>query len=483
MINRMKTTYLTLIPAILVSCIALGQEQCDCLDNLRETIRKTEENYAGFPDKIKPANKAQYDQLKSTLQGKAVNSSTPMDCYLLLKEYVNFFYDKHFRIEYNAEIDSSVVSDVDRIERQPEQAGHSVEGVWKDVNNTEIVIIKQGNDTYKAVKRFSENDHFPEGFVYFTLTEKGDNFSTKLYNRNINLDIPAKKTGNLLRIWNFQLWAKTGAALSEEETEEFESWRGNNNGLLFKKLNADFSYLKIPTFENNEGAIHQLVTKSDSAIKNTKYLIIDLRGNGGGSSGWVSLIPYLATNQIDQGETYLRVSKENVSKKLQDLDAFANHPIPEDYKKYFPEETLNRYKETYKELPETTETFYPLPSVSFPLDSVLKQPAKVAILVDEFGGSSTEYFFYLAKQSKKVTTYGRPTIGMMDYAGMSNPTKLPFDAFRLYIPIEKSAWTDENPIDKTGFTPQIIINEEQENWIDYVMEDLPKMQSGRISSR
>ncbi|PPL04254.1 S41 family peptidase [Parapedobacter indicus] len=472
----MKVKHSLLIAAIFVSCLTFGQEPCNCLDNLQEAILKTEENYAGFPDKIKPANKTPYDQLKNNLKIKAIDTDTPLDCYLLLKEYVNFFYDKHFRIEYNAEIDSSVISDIDRMDSRLGQTGdHSIEGIWRDVNNTEISIIRHGENTYKAVKRSSENDHFPKGFVYFTLTKNRNDFSTKLYNRNINIDIPAKKTGNLLRIWNFQLWAKTGAALSKDETEELESWRGNNNGLLFKKLNADFSYLKIPTFENNEGVIHQLVTESDSAIKNTKYLIIDLRGNGGGSSGWVSLIPYLATNQIDQGETYLRVSKENVSKKLQDLDAFANHPIPEDYKKYFPEEILNRYKETYRELPETTETFYPLPSVSFPLDSVLTRPAKVAILVDEFGGSSTEYFFYLARQSKKAITYGRPTIGMMDYAGMSNPTKLPFDAFRLYIPIEKSAWTDENPIDKTGFTPQIMINREQENWIDYVMEDLPKM--------
>ena len=472
----MKVKHSLLIAAIFVSCLTFGQEPCNCLDNLQEAILKTEENYAGFPDKIKPANKTPYDQLKNNLKIKAIDTDTPLDCYLLLKEYVNFFYDKHFRIEYNAEIDSSVISDIDRMDSRLGQTGdHSIEGIWRDVNNTEISIIRHGENTYKAVKRSSENDHFPKGFVYFTLTKNRNDFSTKLYNRNINIDIPAKKTGNLLRIWNFQLWAKTGVNLSQNEAEELESWRGNNNGLLFKKLNADFSYLKIPTFENNEGAIHQLVIKSDSAIRNTKYLIIDLRGNGGGSSGWVSLIPYLATNQIDQGETYLRVSKENVSKKLQDLDAFANHPIPEDYKKYFPEEILNRYKETYRELPETTETFYPLPSVSFPLDSVLTRPAKVAILVDEFGGSSTEYFFYLARQSKKAITYGRPTIGMMDYAGMSNPTKLPFDAFRLYIPIEKSAWTDENPIDKTGFTPQIMINREQENWIDYVMEDLPKM--------
>ncbi|GGG87748.1 hypothetical protein GCM10007415_22040 [Parapedobacter pyrenivorans] len=476
MADHMKIKHPLLISAVFVSFVAFGQERCNCLDNLQETIQKTEENYAGFPDKIKPANRVRYSQLKNTLQEKAVDSNTPMDCYLLLKEYVNFFYDKHFRIEYNAQIDSSVIDDMHRTDKQFGQTGdHSIEGVWRDVNNTEIAIIKQGKNTYKAIKRSSENDQFPKGFVYFTLVKNGGNFSTKLYNRNINVNIPAKKIGNLLKIWNFQLWAKTGVTLSGNEEEEFESWRGNNNGLLFKKLNSDFSYLKIPTFENNEGAIHQLVTKSDSAIRNTKYLIIDLRGNGGGSSGWVSLIPYLATNQIDQGETYLRVSKANVSKKLQDLDGFVNHPIPDDYKKYFPEETLNQYRKTYKELPETSETFYPLPSVSFPLDSVLKQPAKVAILVDELGGSSTEYFFHLAKQSKKVITYGQPTIGMMDYAGMSNPTKLPFDAFKLYIPIEKSSWTDANPIDRTGFTPQMVIDEEQANWIDYVMEDLSKI--------
>ena len=125
-------------------------------------------------------------------------------------------------------------------------------------------------------------------------------------------------------------------------------------------------------------------------------------------------------------------------------------------------------------MPKTNSTFYPTPAVNFPLDTVLKLPSKVAVIVDNFGGSSTEYFFYLTKQSKKVITYGQSTVGMMDYAGMSIPTELPYQAFKLYVPIEKSSWTDLHPIDRTRFIPQIPINEKQEKWITYIMRDLKK---------
>jgi len=472
----MKKNKLIFTLLILLSTLTYGQEKCECADNLEKTIQKVEENYAGFPDKVTAKNKSEYEQIKKALRNKAITSNNPNQCFKVLKDYVNFFYDKHFRIEYNAKMDSSVIKiDIPQIKQKIKNSKqNSIEGIWKDINATEIAIIKDGKESYKAVKLSSDKDVFPKGFVYFTLAKKGNNYVAKLYNRNISLEIPAKKTGNFLKIWSFQLWAKTGIKLSQNELDEFESWRGNNNGLVFKKLNNDFTYLKIPTFYNNESSIQSLVTQNDSIIRKTKYLVIDLTSNGGGSSGWVSLIPYLATNQINQQESLLRVSKENVARKLPDIEPFVTNPIPAEYKKYFPEETVEKYKKAYKELPATSKTFYPTPGVNFPLDSILSCPAKVAVVFDDFGGSSTEYFFHLTKQSTKVLTYGQPTIGMMDYVGMSNPTKLPYSAFNLYIPIEKSSWTASKPIDKTGFIPQVLIKEKQENWIDYIMSDLPK---------
>lgn len=472
----MKSNALIFILLSFVSAYSYGQEKCSCPDNLEKTIQKVEENYAGFPDKVTQTNRSEYESLKQTLRHSATKSNEAGQCYTILKDYVNYFYDKHFRIEYYAKLDSSVISiDENQIRGQYEKSKKgTIEGIWKDVENTEIAILKQGENAYKAVKLSSTKDAFPKGFVYFTLTQSGKNYHVKLYNRNISVTIPAKHIGNLLSIWNFQLWAKSGSMeLTMNEREQLLSWK-NKKGLLFKKLDTNFSYLKIPTFENNENAIQQLVTKNDSIIRNTKYLIIDLAGNGGGGPGWVSLIPYLSTNRITQEESLLRVSKENVASKLGDIEPFAIHPIPDDYKKYFPQEIIEKYKKAYKELPLTNHTFYPTPGVNFPLDSILKFPAKIAVIFDNFGGSSTEYFFYLTKQSKKVTTYGQSTIGMMDYVGMSIPTKLPYEAFDLYIPIEKSGWTNSNPIDRTGFVPQIVIKENQENWVDYIITDLPK---------
>lgn len=473
----MKPNTLIFILLNFVSVYSYGQEKCDCVDNLEKTIQKVEENYAGFPDKITKNNRSEYESLKQNLRDKATMSNEPGQCYALLKDYVNYFYDKHFRIEYYAKIDSSVIKiDENQIRRQYQKSKKgSIEGIWEDIENTEIAILKQGDNSYKAVKLSSTKDAFPKGFVYFTLTQNGKDYHAKLYNRNINVTIPAKQTGNLLSVWNFQLWAKSNSTeLTLNEQEQLVSWKNNNKGLLFKRLNNNFSYLKIPTFENNESAIQKLVTNNDSIIRNTKYLIIDLAGNGGGGPGWVSLIPYLSTNQINQEESLLRVSKENIASKLRDIEPFAIHSIPDDYKKYFPPETIEKYKKAYKELPLTNHTFYPTPGVNFPLDSVLKFPAKIAVIFDDFGGSSTEYFFNLTKQSKKVITYGQPTIGMMDYVGMSIPTKLPYKAFDLYIPIEKSGWTDSKPIDRTGFVPEIVIKENQENWVDYIINDLPK---------
>ncbi|NQD71612.1 hypothetical protein HP439_12855 [Sphingobacterium shayense] len=445
------------------------------MDNLEMTIKKTEENYAGFPDKVKPANRAKYDDFKIHLLDKAINTNDTDTCYSVLKQYVNYFYDKHFRVEYSSKPDSVVIpidlSKINKLSANP--TSHAVTGIWKDNKDTKIAIVQYGTNTFKALKVSSTNDTFPQGFVYFTLTDKGDIFSASLYNRKINIDIPAQKIGSLLKIWNMQLWVKEGTELTPLESEELESWKDDKNGLMFKKINNDFTYLKIPTFENNDEKISRIVTENDSIIKSTRFLIIDLRGNGGGSSGWTSLIPYIATAPIHQGGSYLRISKENSNRKMSDLDAFVNNPIPEGYKKYFPPETLKAYREAYRELSITKKQFLYMPSVSFPLDSILPIPEKVALVFDELAGSSTEFFINLSKQSDKVFTYGHNSVGMMDYVGMSIPTKLPFEGFMLYIPPEKSSWTDTRPIDRIGFSPHVKLKDQQEEWIERIMLDLP----------
>ncbi len=442
-------------------------ETCNCLDNLNKTIQETETNYAGYPAKVN----ARYKQLVSNLQAKASAVNEPKKCYYLIREYVRFFKDKHFIISYTnpKDFDSAVTG----YSRKPVLP---IEGIWISPDSaTRIAIQKSTDGSFEAIKCESSTDSFPKGFVYFRLIPRGDQYVVKKYDAFVSTDFPAKQTGNLLRIWNHTVWGKVSPQqMTASENEELSTWRNNNNGLAFKKINREVSYLKIPSFYNNDSRIQQLVAASDSIIRNTKYLIVDLRGNGGGNTGWVYFLPYLMTNPIVQQPALMRVTPDNIKRKLPELEYFVKNPIDAEYKKYFPDQVLNAYKKAYAELPTTKEKFYPIPAVTFPLDSVTKQPEKVAVIVDGFCGSSTEYFISLAHQSKKVTTYGSNTIGMMDYEGMSNPTALPYNKFILTIPIAKSSWTDARPIDQTGFKPDVPIRLPENKWIDLIVEDLPK---------
>ena len=452
----------------LAASAAKGQsETCNCLDNLNKTILETEANYAGYPAIVN----AGYKKLVATLHSKAASVTDPKKCYYLIREYVRFFKDKHFIISYsNANDFDSVVTSYRDKPIAP------IEGIWRNADSTiPIAIQRTANGTFEAIKYKSSADTFPEGFVYFTLTPSGDQFVVKKYDAFLSTDIPAKQTGNLLRIWNHEVWGKVSPQkMTAVETEELFTWKNSNNGLVFKKISPAVSYLKIPSFYNNDSKVQQLVASSDSIIKNTRYLIIDLRGNGGGSTGWVNFMPYLMTSPIVQQPSQLRVTPDNIKHKLPELEYFVKNPISAEYEKYFPVEVLNTYKKAYTELPTTTAPFYPLPAVTFPLDSITKQPERVAIIVDNFCGSSSEYFMFLSRQSRKVTTYGTNTMGMMDYEGMSNPTPLPYSKFVLTIPIAKSSWTDKHPIDQTGFAPNVHIRLPENKWIDFIVKDLHK---------
>lgn len=455
--------------------------KCNCLDNLRKLIAKTEENYAGYPSKVNGHTSVPYKKLIRKLEEKATTETNPKACYYILKDYIRFFEDKHLILSYNNENDFDreviTLSENDFKISCTNRRLTSIEGIWINADSTmKLAIQKFQNNIYKAIVLQTNNPDITPGLVYMTLKQNKKGFIVKEYNTFITTDVPAKQKGNLLQIWNFALFGKVyPTELSNAEKEELNTLRGNNNGLYFKQLSSKTAYLKIPTFKNNDDKIQQLIVQNDSIIKSCENLIVDLTGNAGGNTGWIAFLHYFLTNPIIQYDSYLRVTPDNVRSKTADLEPFVINPIPDEYKKYFPDEILAAYKKAYQELPATKKEFYPVPGVTFPFDSNLKNPQKIALLVDDFCGSSAEYFFFLSKQSKKTITYGINTIGMMDYEGMSNLTPLPYPNYYLTIPIVKSNWTDKNPIDKTGFKPAILLNRiDQTKWVDYIQKDLER---------
>jgi hypothetical protein len=476
----MKIICLLLLSATLSLATTITNAQavpCDCPKNLDETIKKTEVNYAGFINKVNKQAKPAYNALLKNLRTRAAQQTNTKACFYVISDYLRYFKDKHFSLTYlnKNDPDKEILAIGERYWATL-KAGRAdnPEGIWISPDSTLTLGIKKfpGNE-YKAIVLKAKDEKLEKGLVYFSLKPHKKGFLLKQYNVFNSIDFYATQRAGLLQLWNFAQYGRVSPKpMTAAEKTELATWRNNNNGLDFRLLDKETSYIKIPTFYNNDNKVEKLVATNDKAIRASKYLIIDLRGNGGGSAGWSNLLPYVMTNPIVQDASFLRVSEDNVKLKRAEMEYFVKTPIPNELKKYYTDDFVAKLKTDYEELPITKNAFYPIPAITIPTDAVLASPSKIALITDGLCGSSAEYFFYLMKQSKKTTRYGTNSVGMMDYEGPTTPTPLPCKELILMIPVSKSNWTDAKPIDQTGFTPDVVINRSYDQWIEYISRDL-----------
>jgi hypothetical protein len=448
--------------------------QCQCLENLNITIQKTEQNYAGFPTKINTKTRPAYETLVKKLKEKAAPETSAKKCFYIISEYIKFFKDKHFGFNYRNREDATERFVSVSKDHFDVKGLDPVEGVWVSPDSSiHLAVKKTSKDVFKAIVLETTRKDLKQGLVYFTLTRHPKGFVLNQYHVFTSIEMYAKQRGNLLQLWNFELWGKIyPKAMTASEKKELNLWSNNNNGLDFQQVDTKTTLLKIPTFMNNDNKIEALVSKNDALIRKTENLIVDLRGNGGGNTGWIYFLPYFMTNPVVQGNSFLRISEDNVKMKTAEMEPTVKNPVPAEMKKYFTDSYMASLTKAYEEIPLTKKTFYETPGVTIPLDSIIRYPKKIALIVDDLCGSSAEFFLYLSRQSKKTISYGLNTVGMMDYEGMSVPTPLPLKQFSLTIPNSKSSWTDSHPIDQTGFAPQVKINLPQDQWIKFIAKDL-----------
>lgn len=474
----MNKFYLTLIVLILAANSYAQEKTCNCLENLDKVIEKTELNYAGYPSAVTPKTISAYRALVKKLKKDAAAISKPKACFNTIKTYVAYFNDKHFDFEYAVNDDSN--KEYHQITEEQFRSTYSkikegsVEGIWTNPDSTmKLAIIPKTKNVYQAVIVKSNDEKLPKGLVYSTITRTSKGYTFDKYNW-ITPDYPLRLRGGLLLMWNFEIWGREyPVPMSSSEKAELSTWKNYNFGLRIAKLNDKTTLIRIASF-NNDNKIREIIKKNDSLIRSTENLIVDLRGNAGGNSGWFYLMPYFYTNPIDQGASIFRLSEENTKRILPKIKSFLDNP-PSDasFKKNYTPELVASNKKAYEEIPQSKAAFYPIPSMRLTADSIAQTPSKVALIFDDLGGSSTEFFFFISRQSKKIKRYGTSTYGMMDYMGMSEETKLPFGEFYLVIPDTKASWTDTAPINGKGFRPEVNLRHlPYDKWIDFVAEDL-----------
>ena len=223
--------------------------------------------------------------------------------------------------------------------------------------------------------------------------------------------------------------------------------------------------ISIPSFGlDSKSKIETLLQRYDSDIRSRRFLVIDLRGNGGGyDAAYDSLLPYLYTQPVVERGTDVLATRQNADawEKLiapipDGLSAGAKqilgmYQIPENEQKLRTEVAgtvkMMRAAPEGRFVPKEPDTTNIFPEV-FPT------PSRVGIIIDGLCASSTEEFLLVARQSKKVTIFGRPSFGVLDYANV-RLFILPSQQMLLFLPTTRSRRLPSGAIDNVGVVPDV----------------------------
>ena len=225
-------------------------------------------------------------------------------------------------------------------------------------------------------------------------------------------------------------------------------------------INDSVGYVYVPSFfVSATKAIRDFHEVHDAAMSKVKYLIIDIRNNGGG---------------IEQNA-------------MPFLKYFYTGPIPKDQVGvYSPPGNITKYEKLYAELAADTVnanpgllswiqseitamkeapmgTYIPRSSAtdSITIEVASPTPEKVMVLYNKYTASSAESFIFWAKHSDKATLVGENSGG---YLGYGEAIRLETPCLRFGFRTTMTRYAAKRKYDGIGIPPDVRLRYDQD-WI------------------
>ncbi len=447
---------------------ALNQEeaaQCDCLKNwhwLKETF---ENNDAGFQWAIDRKGMETYQQFCDSIEVELRKASDIYECEKIIKDWGKFFRKGHFFVALNqftpvenAPVNTETVEySIETVKAQIQELKDTLIGIWHSHPYT-IGIVR---DTINLNRKYvgfiikSEVEEWKPGEVKVEFFEAHPQLSANLYLRDHSL----WKT-NARLISDAELIIGNSKFLNTLKIDTLEQRLLSTSSPLFLHLSDETALLRIPSFSYNKtDEINTLIKRNEKSILSHKNLIIDLRGNEGGSDySWREIIPFIYTNPIETIGVEFYSTPLNRSLHYDDLPFFRR---------------IIAHKHI-KKAKKNDGKFVARNSFSIQkLKTIHPKPQKVMVLVDEDCASSTEQFIFAAKQSTKTTIYGKQTFGALDVSNMVR-VFTPDNCFLMSYSVTRTLRPAAARIDDIGIVPDVSIPDyiPKYKWIDFVVESL-----------
>ncbi|HAS47196.1 MAG TPA: hypothetical protein DCS93_42330 [Microscillaceae bacterium] len=455
----MKTKSILFVVCFALSIQAQAQK-CDCPTVFEAVIKKVANNYLQLKQ-MQIAGKANdYEQRVKAYRQK-VKSIASDQCTAFLNDFLDYFQDRHlFVFEYPKYTEQQLEVHKKRIQSQKktteqlsqmvqqQQGKHPLIGYWTDGKSLLAIITEQ--EKYNAYILKNKDDASKTGELLAQLHANQHRikatYNTYKYTpRYIWGGIYKENTS--LRFSGGIAWTKVKNAQSAIFAPKLPT---------IQKLDDHNTLFTIPSFSVDYKKFVQLVKANRKLLLNSKNLIFDIRGNTGGNAVYFTFLDMYANQTLKGGQGLVLASKAT--------------------KRYF-EQFAKRnkiYKPVVKRITANMGAIvdgpqYPNRKYKAARKSKIKN---VAILTDHGCMSAAESFILHSKgASTKVTTFGSPTAGVIDYTSVT-VLKLPTSGDqRIYFGFPTSSLhkqIPQNGYNKTGIKPDVPIENSEKDKIKFI---------------
>lgn len=467
-------------------------QNCNCDSNFQWLKSYMERNYPGFKAKVNSQTSETYEANTKKYEILIKQANNPAYCEYYLLRWLSFFKDKHIQIQYDLgkditdkdEVDTNVINQLNKhaetlnfdsiqfVRNLLKEKNRELEGLYISFDSVYIIAVIKNKNIYRDYSGIiisSKTRLWHNGEVKLEFKQLSDStFDVIAYMRNHSFmiyDNPYKvlKNGNTVTPG----WKRINPPLKEEnENTGVKLTEDNSHNTYYRNLNDEVSYIRINSFEDfyaNE--IDSVIKANMNQISTHKFMILDLRNNGGGADmAYQPLLPILYSNPVEEIGVDIYSTPDNINaihKMLREDKYISKDDIREQDSLMI---VMNSHPYQFI-MQDTNDT------IKF--NSIMQTPEKIVVLINRYCASTTEQFLLYAKSCKKVTLMGENTMGVLDYSNC-RPTNFPCLPGIFYYPITRSRRVSTNQgIDGIGISPNIRLNANQD-WVEYAQEYLMK---------
>ncbi len=409
---------------------------CDCRAELDAVVKAVETNYVGYHLGVRGMRDREYERLVRALRARAARSS-PDDCIGVLQDFVGFFRDGHLFVGEWPEIDAAETArlaaaaertrftDEASVRRELDgRAGRldPIEGVWYARDGYRVGIVrdpKPGRRDFVGALLSAGVAGWEPGQVKAEFRKIADgSYDVVLYADDHSPRHPKVysrgQTGGasirrgLLLHMPPTTWGKA-YPLADAERGHLDPTDPRRP--VVRVVDEKTVVVSVPSHSPEYAPVlKESIERVAERIASAETLVVDLRGDEGGSS-WTTnvLMPYLTTT-AKRPSRYWREGRPSVLSAPGTVAYFER--VTADG--WVPAGLLARMRAnpgkvvSFADSPEPDEEDGASPVAA-------ANPRRVAILVDSGVVSAGEAFVMTAMRNEKVTLFGENTGGTIDY--------------------------------------------------------------------